>query len=108
MSSTFLNAKSTLHQIFADLASLPTITDHLVKIYQPQDAIILLGETALLVSWFLSWFEQKSDFDFNLVKIFVLAQDLNQDFVPQNGLEVLSDEDWVILAQSFDRVITHF
>lgn len=117
---------TTLFQLHANINTLKSVVRDMAVHWQANDAILLLGETAAYSDWLMVYIEDLNNDDDSSLNIshisalYVLKEDIESlndiakgyilpnEQVKANTSKVsaLSDDEWVDVTQSMDRVVT--
>ena len=99
---------STLYQLYGNLASLKQHIKTLAITWQPQDSILLLGETVAYLDWLEAYIADSEMPQTTLSRLYVLQSDIDvlspttKQYLnlSSRSCQVLSDKDWVALTLS--------
>jgi tRNA 2-thiouridine synthesizing protein B len=99
---------STLYQLHGNLTSLKQHIDTLAMTWQPQDSVLLLGETVAYLDWLDAYIADSEMPEMTLSRLYVLQADIDalslttQQYlnIASRACQVLSDSDWVALTLS--------
>lgn len=124
---------TTLFQLHSSIDKLKPQLRELAKLWQPQDKLLLLGETLAYVDWLIAYadeinsdeeeeyslsftIDQTADQNKTHTSLYALTQDVEQ--LPTHTqnilglskevskLTLLSDDEWVALTLAVDKVVT--
>lgn len=99
---------STLYQLHGNLVSLKQHIDTLAMTWQPQDSLLLLGETVAYLDWLEAYIADSEMPQTTLSRLYVLQSDIDalspttKQYLnlASKACQVLSDSDWVALTLS--------
>ena len=117
---------TTLFQLHANINTLKSVVRDMAVHWQADDAILLLGETAAYSDWLMVYIEDlnndedSSNIISHIGALYVLKEDIEglndiaKGYMSPNHqaktnapkISVLSDDEWVDITQSMDRVVT--
>lgn len=99
---------STLYQLHGNLVSLKQHIDTLAITWQPQDSLLLLGETVAYLDWLEAYIADSEMPQTTLSRLYVLQSDIDalspttKQYLnlSSKACQVLSDNEWVALTLS--------
>lgn len=99
---------STLYQLHGNLTTLKQHIKTLAMTWQPQDSILLLGETVAYLDWLEAYIADSELPQSALSRLYLLEADIEalspttQQYLnlSSRACQVLSDSDWVALSLS--------
>lgn len=110
---------TTLFQIHSDIDNLPSNLKKLSDVCHKNDSVLLMASTSTFISWVL---EQEGSISFNLLSAlpklnwYALSTDVDNihsnidcdeynQLVNNNKINLITDDEWVTLVNSADKVV---